>query len=247
MAENNVMVTPPENNENQKFQYHTEVFDGPLDLLLTLIAKNKIDICDIVISDLIDQYLEQIKIMEENEMDIESEFLQMASRLVHIKSVMLLPKYEEEAEELQKELTGQLIEYKLCKEIAQKLAPMVCFDYYSKEPSKMNFDMTYNKSHDPNDMVKAYISAVGRGKAKLPPPKDAFSGIVSRKIVSVSSKIITVMRKLYKGKTVKYSSLFEAAEGRSDLVATFLAVLELVKGKRVRVEGDGDNAEVKMI
>ena len=68
-----------------------------------------------------------------------------------------------------------------------------------------------------------------------------------RKIVSVSSKIITVMRKLYKGKTVKYSSLFEAAEGRSDLVATFLAVLELVKGKRVRVEGDGDNAEVKMI
>ena len=135
----------------------------------------------------------------------------------------------------------------MCKEIAQKLAPMVCFDYYSKEPSKMNFDMTYNRSHDPNDMVKAYISAVGRGKAKLPPPKDAFSGIVSRKIVSVSSKIITVMRKLYKGKTVKYSSLFEAAEGRSDLVATFLAVLELVKGKRVRVEGDGDNAEVKMI
>ena len=133
------------------------------------------------------------------------------------------------------------------KEIAQKLAPMVCFDYYSKEPSKMNFDMTYNRSHDPNDMVKAYISAVGRGKAKLPPPKDAFSGIVSRKIVSVSSKIITVMRKLYKGKTVKYSSLFEAAEGRSDLIATFLAVLELVKGKRVRVEGDGDNAEVKMI
>ena len=105
------MVNTPENNENQKFQYHTEVFDGPLDLLLTLIAKNKIDICDIVISDLIDQYLEQIKIMEENEMDIESEFLQMASRLVHIKSVMLLPKYEEEAEELQKELTGQLIEY----------------------------------------------------------------------------------------------------------------------------------------
>lgn len=104
MAENNVMVTPPENNENQKFQYHTEVFDGPLDLLLTLIAKNKIDICDIVISDLIDQYLEQIKIMKENEMDIESEFLQMASRLVHIKSVMLLPKYEEEAEELQKNL-----------------------------------------------------------------------------------------------------------------------------------------------
>ena len=87
-------------------------------------------------------------------------------------------------------------------------------------------------------MVKAYISQqLVEVKAKLPPPKDAFSGIVSRKIVSVSSKIITVMRKLYKGKTVKYSSLFEAAEGRSDLVATFLAVLELVKNLQESKEG----------
>ncbi len=236
-----------ENRDKQQLTYHTDVFEGPLDLLLTLIAKNKIDICDIVISDLIDQYLEQIKIMQQEEMDLASEFLQMASRLVHIKSVMLLPKYEEEAEELQKELTGQLIEYQLCKEISKILTPMVCFDYYTKEPSKMNFDMTYDRVHPAEDIAKAYVSAVGRGKAKLPPPKDAFSGIVSRKIVSVSSKIISVMRKLYKGNTVKYSTLFEAAEGRSDLVATFLAVLELVKGKRVRIEGDGDNADVRMI
>ena len=236
-----------ENRDKQQLTYHTDVFEGPLDLLLTLIAKNKIDICDIVISDLIDQSLEQLKIMQQEEMDLASEFLQMASRLVHIKSVMLLPKYEEEAEELQKELTGQLIEYQLCKEISKILTPMVCFDYYTKEPSKMNFDMTYDRVHPAEDIAKAYVSAVGRGKAKLPPPKDAFSGIVSRKIVSVSSKIISVMRKLYKGNTVKYSTLFEAAEGRSDLVATFLAVLELVKGKRVRIEGDGDNADVRMI
>ncbi len=240
-------VSAAENKDTNKLLYHTDVFDGPLDLLLTLIAKNKIDICDIVISDLIDQYLEQIKIMQQQEMDIESEFLQMASRLVYIKSVMLLPKYEEEAEELKKELTGQLIEYKICKEIAQKLTPMVCFGYFTKSPSKMNFDTTYDRSHNPEDIAKAFVSAVGRGKAKLPPPKDAFSGIVSRKIVSVSSKIITVMRKLWKERTVKYSSLFEAAEGKSELVATFLAVLELVKGKRVRIEGDGDNADVRMI
>ena len=236
-----------ENRDKQQLTYHTDVFEGPLDLLLTLIAKNKIDICDIVISDLIDQYLEQIKIMQQEEMDLASEFLQMASRLVHIKSVMLLPKYEEEAEELQKELTGQLIEYQLCKEISKILTPMVCFDYYTKEPSKMNFDMTYDRVHPAEDIAKAYVSAVGRGKAKLPPPKDAFSGIVSRKIVSVSSKIISVMRKLYKGNTVKYSTLFEAAEGRSDLVATFFFFFYLVKGKRVRIEGDGDNADVRMI
>lgn len=234
-------------DDKHKLLYHTDVFDGPLDLLLTLIAKNKIDICDIVISDLIDQYLEQIKLMQEEEMDIASEFLQMASRLVYIKSVMLLPKYEEEAEELKKELTGQLIEYQLCKEIALMLSEEISFGYFTKEPSKMNFDTTYDRSHDPFDIAKGYISAVGRGKAKLPPPKEAFSGIVSRKIVSVSSKIITVMRKLYKGNTVRYSTLFEAANGKSDLVATFLAVLELVKGKRVRIEGEGDNAEVRMI
>lgn len=78
--------------------------------MLTLISKNKIDIYDIPIAELIEQYLEQIKVMQENQLDIESEFLTMASRLVYIKSVMLLPKYEEEVEELKKELTGQLIE-----------------------------------------------------------------------------------------------------------------------------------------
>ncbi|MGN0459895.1 MAG: segregation and condensation protein A, partial [Ruminococcus sp.] len=133
-------------DDKHKLLYHTDVFDGPLDLLLTLIAKNKIDICDIVISDLIDQYLEQIKLMQEKEMDIASEFLQMASRLVYIKSVMLLPKYEEEAEELKKELTGQLIEYQLCKEIALMLSEEISFGYFTKEPSKMNFDTTYDRS-----------------------------------------------------------------------------------------------------
>jgi segregation and condensation protein A len=160
---------------------------------------------------------------------------------------MLLPKYEEEAEDLKKELTGQLIEYQLCKKISEKLKEIISFDYFTKAPSKMNFDTTYDRSHDPMDIAKGYISAVGRGKAKLPPPKDAFDGIVAHKIVSVSSKIITVMRKLRKGNTVKYRELFTAAEGKSELVATFLAVLELVKGKRVRIEGDGENADVRMV
>ena len=79
-----------------QLQYKLPVFEGPLDLLLTLISKNKIDIYDIQISDLLDQYMEQINRMQEDQMDIASEFLTMASRLVYIKSVMLLPKYEED-------------------------------------------------------------------------------------------------------------------------------------------------------
>ena len=230
----------------QQLSYKLTVFEGPLDLLLTLIAKNKIDITDIIIADLLDQYMEQIKLMQEEELDVASEFLEMASRLVYIKSVSLLPKYEEEATELKKELTGQLLEYQLCRETAQKLGTIVSFDNFWRQPSPVEYDLTYNRTHPSEDIAKAYVSAVGRGKKKLPPPANAFSGIVSKKVISVSSKIITVMRKLWRGNTVKYGELFEASKEKSELVATFLAVLELVKGKRVRIDGDGENASVKM-
>ncbi len=233
--------------QDEKFQYHFDVFDGPLDLLLTLIAKNKIDIYDISVSALLEQYMEQIERMKEENMDIASEFLEMASRLLYIKSAALLPKYENEAEELTKELSGQLIEYQLCREIARMLTPMYDFDTFTKLPSKVDFDLTYNRIHESADIAAAYVSAVGRGKRRLPPDRSQFEGIISRKIVSVSSRIIHVMRRLWHGKTVTYSELFIASKGRSELVATFLAVLELVKGKRVRIEGDGETATVRMI
>ncbi len=227
--------------------YKFDMFEGPLDLLLSLITKNKIDIYDICIEQLLSQYMEQINAMKEENMDIASEFLEMASRLVYIKSVMLLPKYEEEAEELKKELTGQLLEYQECRRVALMLAPMVSFDTFTKEPSDVEFDLTYNRIHIPNDIAVAYVSAVGRGKRRLPPPETAFAGIVSKKIVSVSSRIIHVMRRLWHGKSVTYRELFVASKEKSELVATFLAVLELVKGKRVVIDGNGDNAQVKMI
>lgn len=231
----------------KQFNYKLPCYEGPLDLLLNLIAKNKVNIYDIEIAQLLEQYMDQIKIMQENQMDVASEFLAMASRLVYIKSAMLLPKYEDEAEELKKELTGQLLEYQLCKEIARKMSTIYDFDTFYKEASPVEYDLTYNRSHDPQDIVKGYIGAVGRGKRKLPPPQSAFSGIVEKPVVSVSSRIISVMRRLWRGKRVKYIELFTAVGQRSELVATFLAVLELVKGKRVRVEGDGDNAIVHML
>ena len=107
--------------------------------------------------------------------------------------------------------------------------------------------MTYNRSHPSEDIAKAYISAVGRGKRKLPPSEQAFSGIVAHKIVSVNSKIIHLMRRLWRGKKLEYHEIFEVCEGKSDLVATFLATLELVKGKRIRIEGEGEHAVVRMI
>lgn len=232
---------------NLQLNYKLDAFEGPLDLLLLLISKNKIDIYDIKISLLLEQYLEHISKMEEQDMDIASEFLEMASRLVYIKSVMLLPKYEEEAQELKRELQGQLIEYQQCREAAAKLSVIYSFDTFIRQPSPVEYDLTYNRIHPPMDIAKAYTTAVGRGKRKLPPPKEAFSGIVERKIISVNSRIIRVMRRLWRKKNVSYSALFDACEGKSDLVATFLAVLELVKGKRVVVDGQGDTAVVRML
>ena len=220
----------------EKISYKLDVFEGPLDLLLHLIEKNKLNIYDVFISDVLEQYMNHIRMMQDQDLEVAGEFLDMASRLVKIKSAMLLPK-NEEAEELKKELTGQLIEYKKCKEVAKLLAAGITFDSFCRQSEKIKADMRYRREHDASVLVGAYMAAVGRGKARIPPSEEAFSGIVKRRIVSVSSKIISVMKKLWHGNKMKYDNIFDDVRDRSELVATFLAVLELIKGKRVRIEG----------
>lgn len=229
-----------------KISYKLDVFEGPLDLLLHLIEKNKLNIYDIQISELCEQYMEHIRTMQEENLDIAGEFLDMASRLIQIKSAMLLPKYDE-GEEMKKELTGQLIEYRKCKQMAKILSEKISFDSFCREPEKIKCDMKYKRKHEPVVLVNAYMAAVGRGKQKIPPSEDAFSGIVKRRIVSVSSKIIGVMKKLWGGRSVRYEKIFEDSADKSELVATFLAVLELIKGKRVRADGEGEDLTLKMI
>lgn len=229
----------------EKISYKLPVFEGPLDLLLYLISKNKLNIYDIEISSLLEQYLAHIAAMQAQDMDIASEFLEMAARLVYIKTVSLLPKHEE-TEELKKELSGQLIEYQECKRIAALMSEMISFDSFVREPEEFEVDSTYTRHHSKMLMYDAYISAVGRGKRKLPPPAQAFSGIVARHMVSVNSRIIHVLRRLWRSSGVSYGSLFESSREKSELVATFLAVLELVKGKRILIDGDGDEATVKL-
>ena len=219
----------------EKISYKLDVFEGPLDLLLHLIEKNKLNIYDIQISELLSQYMEQINIMQEQDLDIAGEFLSMASRLVQIKSAMLLPKYDE-GEKMREELSGELIEYRKCKEIAKMLVENVSFDSYCREPLKIKADMKYKRTHEAEYLVRAYLLASGRGKEKIPLSKDVFSDIVQRRIVSVSSRIIGVMRKLWNGKSMRYENVFDGAADKSELVATFLAVLELIKGKRVEIE-----------
>lgn len=227
--------------------YKLENFEGPLDLLLQLIARNKLDIYDIQLSVLIDQYLEQVKLMQEANPDIESEFLEMASRLIYIKTAKLLPKHEE-YEQLKDELSGQLIEYQVCRQIAGMLGGRADgFNKFIKGPSEIEIPKTYVLSHDKQLIFDSYISAVGRGQRKLPPPTNAFVKIVAKKIVSVSTKIVFVMRNLFRRGPQKLIDLYGSSKSRSELVATFLAVLELCKANRVEVKGDGDSTEIKLI
>ena len=232
----------------QKLFYKLDDFEGPLDLLLQLIAKNKLNIYDIKLSVLIDQYLEQIEYFRSQEMDISSEFLAMASRLIYMKTVSLLPR-QDEIEKLKEELTGELLEYSICRSMAAKLATMTAgFDTFVKAPSQYDFDTAYELTHDSEVLLNAYLSAVNRVKRNTPLSIAPFTRIVAKKIVSVSSKVVFVIRKLAFSGTAKLGSLFKAAKSRSELVATFLAVLELCKANRVVIgSGDAANAEIKLI
>ncbi|MGI6280098.1 MAG: segregation and condensation protein A [Acutalibacteraceae bacterium] len=227
--------------------YKIEGFEGPLDLLLQLIARNKLNIYDIPLTELINQYLEQIELFRQQEMELGSEFLEMASRLIYIKTVSLLPKHEE-VEKLKEELTGELIEYMVCQQMAKRLSEMQSgFDKFVRKPAEYDFDKTYDLVHPAGVLYSAYLAAIGKGKRREPPSVAPFTKIVAKKIVSVSSKIVFIIRNLWNSKKQSLSSLYRSAGSRSELVATFLAVLELCKANRVKIEGDSDNAEIILL
>lgn len=227
--------------------YRLEGFEGPLDLLLQLISRNKLNIYDIPLTLLIDQYLEQIALYEQEEMELGSEFLEMASRLLYIKTVSLLPRHDEVVK-LKEELEGELLEYLVCQQIAHRLGEMQGgLDRFVKKPSEYDFDKTYELIHSSEVIYLSYLAAVGRGKRRLPPSTAPFTKIVAKKIVAVSTKIIFVIRTLWSGGRQKLGNLYGTAKSRSELVATFLAVLELCKANRIKIEGEADNAEITLI
>lgn len=231
-----------------EISYRLENFEGPLDLLLHLISKHKLDINDIEIVSLVDQYVAYVRKLKEQDMYIAAEFLEMAARLVYMKTVSLLPK-SEEAEELKQELTGELMEYKLLKETSEKLSKMATgFDLFTRKAADPIVDKTYTVKHNLSELVAAYISAAGRRLRNLPPKLDDFKNLVSVKVVSVSSRfgsIISGFKKI--GNKRKFLELFSNAENKSEVVATFLAVLELCKNKRIFIDGIGENASVELL
>ena len=232
--------------KTETLSYKLDVFEGPLDLLLNLIAKNKLNIYDIPIAELLEQYMAQIHEMQAADMDVASEFLEMAARLVHIKSVSLLPKKEEEAA-LKQELTGQLLEYPQCKEAAMRLRERFSLDSIVRAQADIPADLTYKRHHKPQELLSAYLSMLGKKKPPEPQkPEDTISKLITRRVVSVASQIVFVLRSLWKKRHVSLKELFRGKNDPSERVAAFLAVLELVKDKRLRVDGDGEDCEIKL-
>ena len=229
-----------------EINFKLESFEGPMDLLLHLVGQRKVSIEDVPILALIEQYLEIMARLREARLEIEAEFLEMAARLVFIKSAALLPKHKEE-QDLAEELRRELLDYRDCQYLAEQLKLRgKGFDYFSREPAKLQTDRAYRLQHKPRVLFSAYLSAVGKGKRHLPPSVDAFSGIVAHSIVSVASRCYYLFDRLRKRKKATLTALLEESGSRSELVATFLAALTMIKAKRLLAYGAGADAVLEL-
>ena len=222
----------------QTITFKLEDFEGPLDLLLYLVSKNKMNIYDIEIVALIDQYVSMVNGLPVYQMESASGFIEMAARLVQMKSYFLLPK-SEEAERMKEELTGMLVEYSAWKEVAAQLRSMADGVYtVVREPAEVELDTEYRLRHDVYLLEEAYNALQGRSRQKQPPRQEQFEPLTTAPFVSVTSRIIHVLRGLMTGRVRRLRQLFVKEGGRSQTVATFLAVLELVRAGRIAIADD---------
>lgn len=233
--------------------FNLESFKGPLDLLLVLIKKNKVNIYDIPISEILEQYLSVMDEMKELDMEVSSEFLVLAATLLQIKSKMLLPSEneEEEQEDPREELVKRLIEYKKFKEKSEFLKELqnTGYDRFFKLPDLIERPpVIYDYSNLDGDVLfEAYKTSLVRLERKLAPPKKSFSGIVGREKSSVREKVKKIWTRLVKKTKLLFKDIFSEAKTRPEAVASFIAVLELIKMKKIRVDGDNENCVVTVI
>ncbi len=219
-----------------ELNFKLEVFEGPLDLLLMLIQKHKLNIQDIEISILLDQFLNYLERMTEADIEVTADFLEMASRLILIKSAALLPK--EEAEKMKQELQGALIELALCKTMAEKLKKRYQGDQiYVREPVDIDIDSTYRRTHQPEEILLAYSVIAERSRKKAAYEKTPVAPPVEKNYVTVFTGIFTILKNLRRHASVQMKTLYEG-QSRSRKVATFLAVLELSKDGRIVISED---------
>lgn len=223
----------------QTISFKLEVFEGPMDLLLSLITKHKLDIYDIEISSLLEQYMAYMEQCREQDLELAGEFLEMAARLIYIKTASLLPRPEEAQKEKQA-LQGALIEYALCKQAASVLSGRyVGGAVYVRKPMQLEISPAYARVHDAVVLRDAWNAM---GQKRFTPQntvRDRLQRVVSMPVVSVMSKVVYVMRKVFHNEHVYFGEIYADVRERSARVALFLAVLELTKHGRIGISDDG--------
>jgi len=232
-----------------------EDFVGPLDLILHLLSKNKMEIKDIQISLILEQYLEWMEQRKELDLEVASEFVTMASHLIYIKTRMLLSIHDEEALSEMEQLIASLEahqrneNYVKLKQIVPRLDQRYAFgrDFLTKGPEPLKKDHTYRYVHEPVDLFRAMSQVLERSDHKLPPPVSAFQGIVGREPYPVADKAKEILHRLINFGITRFRALFKGNRSRSEIVATFIAVLELCKANRLRLAGTQEDCTVTSI
>ena len=222
--------------------YRLDQFEGPLDLLLTLIQKNKVSITDIPIALICDQYIETITNAQELDMDVASEFIVMASELMLIKSRMLLPRDEEDEDDPRTGLTDALLRYQQAKEGAAKLSPL--YAYYSgrmvKDTDEISIDKTYVHDQDVTALCTAVKRIIAYNNALERAANTTFTPMISKPIIPVEIKIVSILKVLERQSVASLEELIIDEVTLPDLIAAFLGVLELVKVRRLLIADDID-------
>ena len=224
----------------EELTFHLEDFDGPLELLLALVAKHKMDLHNIPILQLIDQYTRTVEAAQAVDPDVSSSFIEMAAHLVEMKSYLLLPR-STEGERMKQELTGQLIEYDQCRRMAARLRERgEEYTVFVRTPARLEWDNTYDLFHSPQVLADCWQALMGRTTVRKMPTQQQFEPLVSAPQVSVSSRVVYILRQLIGGGAQRMGQLFSRRQSRGANVATFLALLELVRGGRVTLGPEGE-------
>lgn len=235
-----------------------EDFEGPLDVIFLLLSKNKIEIQDVSITAILEQYLAYLDEMKQLDMQIASEFITMASHLMLIKTKMLLSAAEQaEAESELDQLRQSLLERRRREAMEQVRQAIVQLEprneigrcIFTKEPEPLPKEKTYRYQHSTADLLRALDLIAERNQRQLPPPTANFKGIVAKEPYPVNRKAGEVLRQLVLRGVERLKSLFRGNKSRSEIVATFLAILELCKTNSVVLEDDnsGENPNVRLI
>ncbi len=227
-------------------------FEGSLDLLEHLIRKNKLNICSVSLIAITDQYIEYVNGMKEMNLEVSGEFLVVASNLLYIKSKALLPKHEEDddAEQIARDLTDALKKRRLMKAVSElfkkkqydgalnfyKIAEELDFPPVKREVEQVSLDR----------LAEAFMTVLEKTERKAPPPKSNFQGVVGREKVSVKVKADRLLSRLKDTKKLSFANAFSEVKTRSEAVALFLAILELLKTSSLVAYGEGKDLYFKL-